>query len=233
MAPVARELSKKFGVLEPLQTKDSINGQVDELYDILKKHAEPPITLIGHSWGGFLSIIFTTQYPEMVQKLILISSGPFEDKCVKLLKETRDKRLTEKEKIKTISIENDLRKENDEKNVRLLERLGNLTSRADSYHPIPSNSEVIEYNPEIFSKVWDEAVQMRSEGKFIDMIKNIKCPVIAIHGDYDPHPYEAVKEPFTKYVNNFRFKLLEKCGHYPWLEKFAKDKFYEVINEII
>ena len=32
MAPVARELASVKGVLEPLQTADSLEGQVDELH---------------------------------------------------------------------------------------------------------------------------------------------------------------------------------------------------------
>lgn len=40
MAPVARELSSYCGVLEPLQTEASLEGQVRELYGILKKELE-------------------------------------------------------------------------------------------------------------------------------------------------------------------------------------------------
>jgi len=37
MAPVARELSSGWGILEPLQTAASLEGQVEELYDVLQK----------------------------------------------------------------------------------------------------------------------------------------------------------------------------------------------------
>ena len=52
MAPVAKELSLACGILEPLQTSASIEGQLQELLAILKKQGDFPITLIGHSWGG-------------------------------------------------------------------------------------------------------------------------------------------------------------------------------------
>jgi hypothetical protein len=38
-------LSKEFDILEALQTKDSIAGQVEELKEVLAQHAELPITL--------------------------------------------------------------------------------------------------------------------------------------------------------------------------------------------
>lgn len=232
MAPVARELSKTRGVLEPLQTQASIDSLTEELYAVMNEQAQLPVILIGHSWGGFFSIIFTDKYPHLVHKLIIIGSGPFEDKYVPLIKETRYSRLTNEEITEVQKLEIEFRSNEPNKNFKLLERLGNLTSRADSYDPIPSNSEVIQYDSEIHMKVWGEAVELRKKGKFVDMIKNISCPVVAIHGDYDPHPYKAVKEPFTKYVKSFKFVLLEKCGHYPWLERNAKEEFYHILNNV-
>jgi hypothetical protein len=49
MAPVARELSTFGGVLEPLQTAITIEGQVRELSEVLEKHGDLPVTLIGFS----------------------------------------------------------------------------------------------------------------------------------------------------------------------------------------
>ena len=54
VAPVAKEMSQYFGVLEPLQTKTTVDGQVDELFNELSVYASFPITLIGHSWGAWL-----------------------------------------------------------------------------------------------------------------------------------------------------------------------------------
>ena len=77
MAPVARELSLKFSVLEPFQSADTINGQLNELKDLLEKNCSLPVILIGWSWRAWLSYIFASKFQEMVKKLILIGSGPF------------------------------------------------------------------------------------------------------------------------------------------------------------
>ena len=58
MAPVARELASDMGVLEPLQTANSVDGQVEELKNVLEKYGNPPLILIGFSWGAWLSYIF-------------------------------------------------------------------------------------------------------------------------------------------------------------------------------
>lgn len=78
MKPVAEELSKNFGVIEPLQTKDSIDGQIEELKKVIEENATSPVYLIGWSWGAWLSYLLAAHHPKLVKKLILVSSGPFE-----------------------------------------------------------------------------------------------------------------------------------------------------------
>lgn len=39
----------------------------------------------------------------------------------------------------------------------------------------------------------------------LEMGRTIQCPVIAIHGDYDPHKAEGVHEPLSTVLNTFRF----------------------------
>jgi len=55
--------------------------------------------------------------------------------------------------------------------------------------------------------------------------------VVAIHGDYDPHPPEGVKRPLAKVLRDFQFILLKNCGHLPWIEREAKGEFYEILKE--
>src|SRR5262245_32734300 len=80
MAPVARELADERGVLEPLQTAASLQGQVDELRTVLEAHAALPATLIGSSWGAMLGFIFAAYHPAAVKKLILVGSGVYEQR---------------------------------------------------------------------------------------------------------------------------------------------------------
>jgi pimeloyl-ACP methyl ester carboxylesterase len=97
LAPVARELAGNRGVLEPLQTESRLDGQVRELEAVLKRLANTPVALIGHSWGAMLSYILAAQSPSLVKRLILISSGVFEDKYAERITETRLSRLTKDE----------------------------------------------------------------------------------------------------------------------------------------
>jgi pimeloyl-ACP methyl ester carboxylesterase len=235
VAAIARELSKTYGVLEPIQTKTSLEGQVLELYDVLKNIKDLPITLIGHSWGAWLAYIVAARYPSLVNKLILVGSGPFEGEYVKKLKENRFNRLSNEEKNEFKFLIEELSANNTEQKDMKLTRLGELVSKTDDFESIIIETEEqdkIAVEGDTFQSVWSEAAELRKTGELLDMGKQIKCPVVAIHGDYDPHPAQGVKIPLMNVIQNLQFYLLKQCGHSPWKERYAKEKFYELIRNI-
>ena len=231
MAPVARELATSRGVLEPIQTATSLEGQVEELKTILEENGEPPFNLIGFSWGAWLGFIFAARYPLFVKKIILVGSGPYEAKYAVKILETRLKRLDESERIDARACIEDLDDPAAEVRNRAFARLGALLSKADAYDPLPHGSEAGDWQVDIFHSVWEDAAALRRSGKLLELGKHIHCPVVAIHGDYDPHPAEGVKQPLSGSVKSFRFILLKNCGHMPWIERQARGKFFEILNK--
>ncbi len=231
VAPVACELSQDNSVLEPLQTANTVEGQIEELKVVMEDNGEPPLILISFSWGAWLSYIFTARYPALIKKLILVSSGPFEEKYADLIMETRLSRLGGKEKKEALSLLTALSSPALHNNT--FTRFAELMSKADSYDPLPQEREVLPFNPDIYQRVWEQASKLRSSGELLKLGERIQCPVVAIHGDYDPHPFEGVKAPLFRVVKDFRFILLEKCGHYPWLERNARERFYGILRSEI
>jgi len=233
MKPLVEELSKKYGVLEPLQTKNTINGQVEELKETITKEADVPVILLGWSWGAWLSFITTSQYSRLVSKLVLVGAGPFEASYAKPIMPTRLSRLSEKDRERVGEITKLLQENWVPAGSSLFEEFGNLLSKADSYNPIPSKENSVETQHNIYQSVWPEAEKLRENGDLLNYGKNITCPVVVIHGDYDPHPFEGVKEPLTKVVKNTEFIFLNNCGHHPWLEKEAKEEFYKTLDRVM
>ena len=233
LAPVARELSAVKGILEPFQTETTLDGQVRELMSALERDARLPVTLVGFSWGAFLSWMVAARYPAMVGKVILVGSPPFDDRYAAAITRTRLERLApgDRKEIQEIQAQmEDPASENEdaERNV-LLARLGVLLARADSYAPqmIDEKSFASQYGA--YRGVWDEACEFRRKKGLLLMARQITCPVLAIHGDYDPHPAEGVEVPLEKELKNFRFVLLPKCGHRPWVERSAAEEFYRIL----
>lgn len=229
VAPVARELSAVKGVLEPLQTETTLDLQVQELRSVLVEHSQAPVTLIGFSWGAFLSWITSARYPSLVRKLILVSSPPFEERYASSITKTRLDRLSQKERSEAQTLIGQLEDPAAGDKNPLLARLGLLLSHADACDPVPAEDEAFHCQYDVFRGVWDEACELRRKKVLIQMAHAIRCPVIAIHGDWDPHPAEGVNEPLSRECPDFRFILLSKCGHRPWIERYASDAFYEAL----
>ena len=231
MAPVARELSSDRGVLEPLQTATSLQGQIEELKTVLKKNGDLPLTLIGFSWGAWLSFLLAAHFPEFAKKLILIGSGPYEEKYAARIQETRLNRLGEEERREVHSVTEAMKDPAIRDKNKLLARFGELLAKADAYSPFTLETEVLEVQYRIYQKVLTDAKERRRSGELLEFGKRITCPVVAIHGDYDPHPAEGVQKPLSAVLKSFRFILLKNCGHIPWIEREARQNFFRILKE--
>ena len=231
MAPVARELATSRGVLEPLQTANTLEGQVQELRDAIIQHGMPPLTLIGASWGAMLGFILAARHPELVRQLILVGSGVFDESYAAEIPETRLKRLPAPARFEVWELTRKLEGPENEEQDAAMARLGEIFEGADAYDPLTLDTEVIGVDYALHRSVWSEAVALRQSGELLALGKQIRCPVLALHGDYDPHPAEGIRRPLASVLRDFRFVLLSRCGHSPWLERQARDDFFRRLRE--
>ncbi len=232
MQPVAETLSSDFGILEPLQSKYSIKELITELRESIEENSNIPVTLVGYSWGAWLATIFASTYPKLVKKIILISSGPFENKYIPMMDQTRKERMTEADRKTLEQLSREL-KNTDINKKDTMKKMGNLYNELDSYSPIPHDHSSLQLDLDMYNKIWYEASKMRERGELLKQLKKTACPIVAIHGDFDGHPAEGVREPLEKYSKDSKFILLKNCGHTPWYEEKARQKFYTVIKKEI
>jgi len=236
MAPVARRLADSGrGVLEPLQTATTLEGQVAELADTLETYACVPAVLIGHSWGAWLSGLVAARHPALVDELILVGSGPFLARDAATIGPTRTSRLDEAEQAAFRDCLATLDDPRSSGRNEALARLGALAAKTDAYDPVAGANKDTdqEYAGDVFQRVWNEAAQMRASGELLARVGRIRCPVRAIHGDYDPHPASGVHDPLSRALADFRMVLLRRCGHTPWVERHAAEEFYRQLEELL
>ncbi|GIP31685.1 alpha/beta fold hydrolase [Paenibacillus sp. J2TS4] len=232
MASLAREISDQVGVVEPFQTKKTIEELVLELHEVIQETCPSSVYLVGYSWGAWLSYLYSAIYPEQVKKLVLIGSGPFEERYASEISAVRMNRMNDGEKIKFAELTKKLSRP-DANTDKVLKQFGQLMSALDSYAPISVEAEEGSVDFELYHSVWGEASKLRASGLLLEYGNQITCPVVAIHGKYDPHPYQGVIEPLSTIIKDFRYILLEKCGHTPWMERFAKQRFREeLLNQL-
>jgi pimeloyl-ACP methyl ester carboxylesterase len=234
MAPVARELSKKRGVIEPLQTRDSQEGQIAELREQISVCAGMPVTLIGSSWGAVLALFTAARKEVEVEKLILIGSAVFDSENSSRIEGIRMSRLDDERRQRLRIIDSELGDPNNEKKAEIAKEWGDIFFHTDVYDPLTADLEVIEVQYELNVKVWSEYTVLRDKPDYLENeYSKIDIPTVVIHGDYDPHPLEGIRPLLESCIEDIRFYILPKCGHYPWIERHARDRFFEILESEI
>jgi pimeloyl-ACP methyl ester carboxylesterase len=235
-APVARALAARRGVLEPIQTATTIEGQVAELRAQLEAHAALPATIVGYSWGAWLAVLAAAAHPRLARRLVLVASGPFEERYVARLREARLARLDAAGRAAFDAALAVLGDPAAPEKDAALARLGALCAAADAFDPLPWETRAadeVACDGRLFERVWGAAAELRRTGALLEAAARVRCPVVAIHGAADAHPAEGVAAPLAAAIADFRLVLLERCGHTPWLERQARGAFFEALEEAV
>lgn len=234
MSPMARVLAGRLPLIEAMQTRLAIADLIDELGDQIATHAQAPAVLVGHSWGAWLCLLFAARHPEVVARMVLISCAVLEDRYAELMRATRLARLTETEAAEMLAFEALLADPALTDKGALFGKYGALFDKTENYDAEPEPKERFDTDAAIFDKVWAEASAMRTNGELLRQAAQVTCPVLAIHGDYDPSPASGVREPLARVLGAaFEFVMLKNCGHTPWLERQARAQLYEILTRAL
>ena len=108
-----------------------------------------------------------------------------------------------------------------------------LASLANTDHFCPLEEphyDMRRFNAAQHFALMEEFTPLRQSGRLLTCAAKIRCPVVAIHGREDPHPWQGVAQPLQNRLAHFNMVVLEQCGHEPWREKYAKDQFYKIMR---
>jgi len=226
----AWELSERaqIGVIEALQSQYTIGELIDELHEQISENCKGKITVIGHSWGAWLAALFAERYPEMTDKLVLIGSGPLEDKYVSEIGRRRLQNLSEEDGAVFERLVSNQATDED------MKRIPKVFDRADNYCLIDREAHSADRtDSEMHNKVWSEAAKLRSSGELLAAFRRIQCRMYLLQGDIDPHPADGVIVPLRENGIRCESYVLEKCGHSPFMEKYAREEFYRILTGIL
>ena len=223
----SEELSRltERGVVEALQSQYSISELIEELYLQIIEYCQEKPTLIGHSWGAWLAVLFAEKYPKLCKNIILVGCPPLEDKYVKEISLRRLRNLSEEDSKVFQRMMDNVAADED------IKKISSILEKSDNYD-LESNEKLIADN-EMYNRIWNEAAKLRTNGALLTAFKNIQSKLFLIQGVCDPHPIEGVMKPLEENGIPCKTYILEKCGHNPFMEKYAKEKFYDILQAII
>lgn len=232
LAPVARALADAFRVLEPLQRGSgeerlTVARHVADLHRVVESlGAGTRPALVGHSWGAMLALAYGAEHPTSTGAIALIGCGTFDHASREQLRKTRESRA-----------DPELRRRLDRLQVDVLdadERLrtsGELTLTLDSYELTSRDVGLEHCDARAHRESWDDMVRLQEAGVYPAAFSAVDSPVLMLHGAVDPHPGPMIRASLAPHLSRLLYRELERCGHYPWLEKHARDDFFAVLQQ--
>jgi len=230
MKGVAQELSMRtgLGVIEPLQNGNSISALVEQLCQQLHENYSGKIVLMGHSWGAWLTALFAAAHPEMTKHVILVGCPPLEDKFVPEIGRFRRENLNADDAEIFRRVVENRAADGD------LAHMPQILDHADNFCIIGREKHAADYvDSEMYNSIWPEAAAMRTSGELKNVFRKIQCGITLIQGANDPHPHNGVTQPLSEMGVPCESHILDKCGHSPFMEKYAMEEFYRIAGDII
>lgn len=186
---------------------ESINLEniVDDIDKLRKKLNLEKISILGHSFGGFLAVKYALKYQQFINKLILCNSTVF------------DKKLSdEEEKIMT-------------------ERVKEYDDEMMAYFYDKTLMSKLIVGPDFINEKVIDLTAKKLEEEYLNTLEKcnlnkIKVPTLIIHSDYDFVPYESSLQ-LTNMIQNSSLKLIENCGHFTFIEKC--DELCRIIDDFM
>ena len=231
--------SEKISQQEPFGLRDLI----EDCEELRKKLQIEKWSVIGHSFGGFLALLYAAMYPQSIQKIIF--EGPTFDFALTsraLLKKTGillKKYGKEKQGNECIAIV-----ESDANSGELLEAYLKLSAeleeqRMEIYNYVEDETDYNIYSEEEWEEFYDRSdihfTRLKEEGEIhqslLSKLKDVENPMLLIIGEYDVVTCETQIQAFKRDAQNGKIIVLEESGHTPHYE--AADQFAKTVIDFL
>lgn len=231
MAPVARGLADSFRVLEPFQRGSgaeplTVARHVADLDELVRSHcggARP--ALVGSSWGAMLTLAYAAAHPSSAGPLVLIGCGTFDPAARARMRAVIQERMSSYLRRRLERLPEEF-PDPDER----FKASGDLILPLYSYQLLTTDQEVEACDARANQETWEDMVRLQEEGVYPAAFAAIDASVLMLHGAHDPHPGRMIRASLAPYLPQLEYCEWERCGHYPWMEKAARDQFFSVLR---
>jgi pimeloyl-ACP methyl ester carboxylesterase len=234
LEPLARRLGKRWRVVEPYQRGSSdqpltVAMHIRDLADVIRERCDGrPTIVIGHSWGAMLALAHAAAYPSTPSAVVLIGCGTFSPAARSEFERRRGAQLTAEHQAAIAYIT-----ETEPDPNRRHGALARVWTRVYGFDVDDREVDLHVVDAVAHAQTWSDMVRLLSEGVYPAAFATITCPVLMLHGETDPHPGDLTRDDLRRHMPQLEYRELPKCGHSPWLEREAKDEFFERLDEWI
>jgi pimeloyl-ACP methyl ester carboxylesterase len=87
------------------------------------------------------------------------------------------------------------------------------------------------FDEEANARSWSDMLRLQADGTYPAAFAAIQCPVLMLHGAADPHPGPMIRDALLHFLPQLDYRELDRCGHYPWRERHARDAFVAELRD--
>jgi pimeloyl-ACP methyl ester carboxylesterase len=167
-----------------------------------------------------LALAFAAAHPELAGPIALAGCGTFNPLARAEYRKRMGTRLTDALR-ELLSIEI---ADPDERLRRRGEALLPAYSYDLSEQPSPARCDARAHD-----ETWDDMLRLQDSGVYPAAFAAIRGPVLMLHGADDPHPGRMILESLQPFLPQLEYRELAPCGHYPWLERWAREDFFSAL----
>jgi pimeloyl-ACP methyl ester carboxylesterase len=228
---LALGLSDGFAVIEPWQRGSggrellTVARHAADLHNVVLSicNGVPP-ALVGESWGAMLALVYAAEYPCDAGPIVLVGCGTFDKKSRAVAVKIREERIAEYV-AQHPEHAGDL-------DLSLHDRIMKWHDMTDTYQPVPlaEDAATEPFDAKAHTESWEDMIRCQDIGLYPDAFSKISSPVIMLHGSYDPHPGEMIRDSLRSVLPQLEYREFDRCGHQPAIEKHARDEFFTVMR---
>lgn len=217
-------------VLKELNSETVNMKLMAEDIESLRKHLNiEKWSILGHSFGGIMAAHYATIYPKNIDKIIFSASGGIDLGLTKYASANIYSKLTKTERDSLTYYNAKIDKGDNSKKTQL--GRGRALASAYLYNKkyVPILAErLTQGNSTINTLVWDDLQKIKFDCK--PKLKNFNQPVLIIQGKQDIIKPETA-EIAHSVLKNSKVVLLDKCGHYGWLD--AEEEYFKALFDFL
>ncbi len=173
---------------------------------------------MGQSLGGYFSICFALQYPERVEKLLLIGAPAGMNLWIPYILRLLGTEGLNRLLVKTIakpSVQN-------LKNVHKMLLVADPNKVPDLYYQHTFHGQLLPGYEKGFLSLLENVLTLKGWRKELyigDQLQGLSMPVKFIWGDKDAYENPESGLQKAKAIKDYEFKVIAEAGHCPWLDQ--------------
>jgi len=213
-----------------------LGAQIADIDRIRQILGEEKLIIIGHSWGGFLASLYAAEFPEHVEKMILISPAnslvmPQPDAESDLFASVRAK-LPQDQVAGYDAFMKDYMDFN-KLFTRSEQDLIDMDAKFGEYYisviDLPEDKFVKQGEPGGWM-TWGMYISMGQRHDYRELMRKVTAPVLVIHGADDLQSEEASRL-YSDTFPNAEFSVISGVGHFSFQEK--PEQFKDIAEKFL